>query len=356
MFLLFGFIGLLFFKTGFTISQVIENGGEATILPYGRDLPKLPEQDINRTNILLLGMRGVGDPGEGVLLSDTIILLSFDKTSNKASLISIPRDLYVEIWGLWETKKINSAYAYGGFDSVKKTVSLVTGQYIDYVVNVNFNAVTKLIDNLGGINVYLSSPFEESIQWANDGKEGSMYWVKRKIDFENTTTTEDEIEEEIIENDDGDEDEEEYVESGEKWVFYVPAGTNAFDGSSALYYARSRFSSNDFDRMRRQQDIIMAIRKKAFSLGILTNPVKIYNILDLLGKNVRTDISLGDMKDAIKLFSELDINNIDIKKEIFDANEQDGLLYEDFINGEYVLLPIGDNFKEIQEVCKNILD
>jgi len=85
----------------------------------------------------------------------------------------------------------------------------------------------------------------------------------------------------------------------------------------------------------------------------LLNPIKIYNLLDTLGKNVKTDMRLDDIKKIIDLSSELNIENI--KTEVFDISPN-GLLYHTFISEEYVLLPIGDNFDKIQETCKNIFD
>ena len=86
-------------------------------------------------------------------------------------------------------------------------------------------------------------------------------------------------------------------------------------------------------------------------MGVLTNPIKIYNLLDILGKNIRTDMDLDDIKELISLASDLDTREI-IKKS-FDTNPE-GLLYQTFINDEYVLLPVGDNFDKIQEQVKNI--
>ena len=105
--------------------------------------------------------------------------------------------------------------------------------------------------------------------------------------------------------------------------------------------------------MRRQQQIILAIKEKVLSLEVLANPVKIYNLMDILGNNVQTDMKLTDIKQMIGLASELDLKNI--QREIFDINPN-GLLYHDFIGDEYVLLPIGDSFDRIKEVCQDIFN
>jgi LCP family protein required for cell wall assembly len=321
--LLLGFFSLFFFKTGFTISQVINVTNTADILPFSSDLPQLPEKDPDRINILLLGMRGLEDPGEGKLLSDAIIIASIKKSTGQVALISIPRDLYVRIWCFKGKKKINFAYLHGGLDCAKKTVSYLTGLYIDYAVSVNFKALQEAVDALGGITIYLEEPFEEDLQWAKEGWQEDEHWFIKEIDGE------------------------------EKWVFYLPAGVNHLDGQTALYYVRSRYSTNDFDRMRRQQQVLLALKEKALSLGVLANPIKIYNLLDILGKNIRTDMGLADIGNLINLASYLDAQHI--KRKIFDTSPE-GLLYHTFINGEYILLPVGDNFEQIQQACKNIFD
>ena len=321
--LIIGLLSLLFLKTSFTISKVIDWTGASNVLPFGEDLPDLPEKDPDRINILLLGMRGSEEAGDGKLLSDAMILASIKKSTNETALISLPRDLYVKIWCTWENRKINFAYAQGGLDCAKKTVSLITDLYIDYAVSVNFQALEEGVDALGGITIELDKPFEESFQWSNEGWEENENWFIKEIEGE------------------------------EKWVFHVATGTNELDGQTALYYVRSRYSTDDFDRMRRQNQVLMAIKEKALSLGVLTNPIKIYNILDILGNNVKTDMGLNDMNSLLSLASNIDKDNI--KKRFFDISPQ-GLLYHTFINKEYVLLPVGDNFNQIQEACKNIFN
>jgi len=318
--ILISFISLFFIKTSFTISQ-ITNWTDGDNM--ADDLPPLPEDDPDRVNILLLGMRGINEPGDGKLLSDAMILASIKKSTGQVALISLPRDLYTRIWCAPDEKKINFAFAYGGLDCAKNTVALVTDLYIDHAIGINFEALKEVIDTLGGIDVYLDRPFEEDFQWAKEGLEENDHWMIKEFDGE------------------------------ERWVFYVPEGENHLDGETALYYVRSRYSTDDFDRMRRQQQVLMAVKEKALSLNVLANPVKIYNLLDLLGDNVRTDAGLSQIGSLIGLTSDLDKENVRTK--FFDIGPE-GLLYHTFIDEEYVLLPIGDNFDKIQEASKNIFN
>ncbi len=320
--LLTSFIGLFSLKTGFTIERIIGSEEEPS---FSRDPNLLPKDDPDRINILLLGIRDDMDKGEGLFLSDTIILASVDKKSDQAAIISLPRDLYHEIWCVdgSQKQKINFTYAQGGFSCAKKTISWIAGVYVDYAVSVNFEALEETIDSLGGITLYLPAPFEERSQWTKEGEPDKDYWKIEEINGE------------------------------EKWVFHLPSGRNDLNGEAALYYTRSRFSTSDFDRMRRQQQVILAIKEKALSLKFLANPVKIYNFLDILGSNVKTDMSLKEINNLINLSSSIDSKNI--KRKIFDTTPE-GLLYEEFIDDKYVLLPVNNDFGIIQKAVKNIFD
>jgi len=337
-----GFLSLFFFKTTFTISQITSEEGDKAPYSPSENLPKLPSDNPDRLDILLLGIRGGENTEEGNYLSDTLMIVSVEKKTGKVALISIPRDLYIQPWGLREKKKINFAYAYGGLECAKKTVSMVTGLYIDYAVSIDFEGFKEVVDILGGIDIYLEKPFEEIFQWSKEGKEESEYWVIKEFPLENQS-----VEKTSTSS------QETSTPKVARWVFYIPAGQHHLNGEEALYYARSRYSTNDFDRMRRQQKILLALKEKILSLGVLANPVKIYNLLDALGQNIRTDISWKEIKNFISLASNIDAKHI--KRLVFDTSEE-GLLYQTFINNEYVLLPVGNNFVKIQEACQNIFN
>ena len=143
---------------------------------------KVKEED-NRLDILVLGIRGAGDENGG-LLADTMILVSFDKEKQKAAIISLPRDLFVEMPDHEKPEKINFAYALGesrrwgggGLALSKEVVKYITGVYVDHAVVLNFEGFKKLIDTMGGVVVYRDTPFIEGKQWQGEGKEGSLYW------------------------------------------------------------------------------------------------------------------------------------------------------------------------------------
>lgn len=266
-------------------------------------------QEKDRIDILVMGLRGKDDVENGGLLTDTIMLISIDTNTGRAAFLSIPRDLYVKIPNSDRTEKINFAYAYGkekfndGLSSSRLAVERATGVNIDYSVAIDFSAFKDLIDNVGGIDVYVPKDFVEISQWG--------------------------------------------------WEFHVPKGINHMNSETALYYARSRFSTSDFDRSRRQQDILMAVGNKILSLKVLSNPVKLNSILNSLSKGVDTDVDFISMLNLIK-YAKL-MNSDKVIKFILN-DSPDNFLTADHVNGAYVLYPKAgmENYDAIHAKFRNI--
>jgi len=321
--------GVLFFKTGRTFQAISLGANDwqkaQDILPEPSDTSS---KDPNRLNILLLGLRGADDPSGG-LLTDTMMIASIKRDTNQIALISVPRDLYIDMPNYPKKQKINFAYALGeersrnggGLVYSRQVISQVTGLYIDYVAAVNFTAFEEVVNELGGVDVYRDQPFSERTQWLYEGKEGKDYWRKS---------------------------------ASSTWEFYVPAGSSHMNGEAALYYVRSRYSTSDFDRMRRQQQVIQALKAKAFSLGVLANPIKVYNLLGSVERNVRTNLTFEQIKGLLPLSNDIDFNNI--KSLVFDT-DADGPLYSSTSDGgAYIILPKDGNFDKVQQMCRNIFD
>ncbi len=296
---------LLFLKAGNTFSLVSNN----SFWEKNQTEDNYNEKD--RIDILILGIRGEDDENYGGTLTDSIMLMSIKTDQNKVALISLPRDLYAKIpkhAGLRE--KINYAYAFGenkgigGINLSKQVVENITGVNIDYAVVVNFQAFEDLINAVGGIDIYLKKEFVETSQWG--------------------------------------------------WEFRLPAGKNTLDGETALYYARSRFSTDDFDRARRQQEIILALKEKLLSAGVLANPVKLNNIFNVIGDNIKTNI---DFKTGVKLLKYAKYMDENMTKKVL-STQDDGLLQQGKIDGIYVLYPKAglDNFEEIKKEIRSIFD
>lgn len=261
-------------------------------------------------DVVILGLRGKNDMNGG-LLTDTLMVFRYNKEQKRVALISVPRDLYVEMPGLGKKEKINFAYELGGkrgegegLKYAKEVVGGVCGLNADYAIAVDFAAFEKVIDQLGGIDIVLEKNFSEPNQW------GGMN-------------------------------------------FYLPKGKNHLSGEKALYYVRSRFSTNDFDRARRQQDVLTAVTDKALALGILSNPFRVYNIVKTLAEHVQTDFGINEMIDMIMIAKETR-GNAPIRK-VFDTSK-DGLLDSSYVNGSYILLPKNNDFDLLKNACQNVFE
>ncbi|MBI2065396.1 MAG: LCP family protein [Candidatus Yanofskybacteria bacterium] len=269
----------------------------------------MPKSDDGRWDILILGIRGEEEnhPEEvGAWLTDTMMVLSHDNKTGKTSLISIPRDLYVRIYGT-KMGKINEAYETGvlrknslGF--TRKLISKITGVYIDNAIVVNFASFEKIIDELGGIDIELSQPFTEKTQWG--------------------------------------------------YEFSLPAGKNHLDSQTALYYVRSRFSSSDFDRAQRQQKVMVAIKDKVMALSLLSDPIKTLGILHTIQSNIETDLKIWDINGLVSLSKEFSGAGDKIRRLTITT---ENLLYETHIGNIYVLLPKGDNLQGIKQFFQDAL-
>lgn len=302
-------------KVGGQTFTVIRKGLGSTVITIGGNedtgtpkLPKIaddpeyemPKNDKDRLDVLVLGVRGEGDSVNGGLLTDSIMLLSVDTRTGRAALVSIPRDLTVRVTDT-KNEKINAAYVYNGLGGTKKLYSRILGVAVDNVVVVDFSAFQAVVDALGGVTITLDQPFEESQQWAGT--------------------------------------------ASESYAFSLPAGPNTLTGEQALYYVRSRYSSSDFDRARRQQQIMVAIKNKAQALDLSSNPVQAVQLMTTIKKHIETDLDifdLGTIKELMEQGGQLEkIRRYQLTTE--------NLLYETKVNGIYELLPRDNTFAHIKE-------
>lgn len=368
--------GVFLWKTGVTLDKV--SLGNANIFKsLVKTLPgvekTLKGEAEGRVNILLLGMRGEGVEGGG-LLADTIMVLSIhpkngEADQTKASLVSIPRDLYVKVPGRDEQRKINSVYALGeerdrnggGIEDMRTIVSDITGLDIPYGVTINFQGFKDLVNAIGGVTVHLDQPFEEGLQFRG---------LEKRCDGLKYTVFSGNYEEKRIKRKNGTyyANPKRYPLCFEKMTaettaalecggnFKLPAGDVLLDGEKALCYARARYASSDFDRARRQQEVIKLIKDKALSLGTLTDFSKVSAMLDSLGNNTSTNLEAWEMKQMLELYQRAgDAGNINQKVL---ENSPEGLLYAPTQVKEtgYILLPIGDNYDQIRELFRNSLN
>jgi LCP family protein required for cell wall assembly len=216
-------------------------------------------------NILLIGVdkRPINDDG---VRSDTLIVVHLDPQERWASMLSIPRDSVVNVPHLG-TSKINAAFSYGytyaediygrgtdpdagGGALAAQAVEEFLGVPIDYVAQVDFNGFEQIVNAIGGVMLDIERPLLDS-EYPTDN-----FGVER---------------------------------------VYIPAGLQVLDGRHALIYARSRHSSNDFDRSRRQQQVLKALLNQVRERGVLENAAALPAWTDVLAKNVRTTLPLTDL-------------------------------------------------------------
>ncbi len=230
--------------------------------------PRLKTDMYGRTNVLLLGIDSRGDiDSSGLKNTDSIMVVSYDPKQHALFMLSFPRDLYVKFPGTYYHNKINAVYAYGervkqgkGFDYITKVVEELSGLKIQYYAMINFDAFRKIIDRLGGIDVYVERSF---------------------VDYSYPT--------------------ENY---GYKTVRFKK-GWQHFNGEQALEYARSRKAAgpegSDFARARRQQKVIQAIVDKIKKQGI-KDPKFFYDLLKIVSKNVKmSTITPLDIEAGLKI-------------------------------------------------------
>lgn len=355
--------GIFAWKTGSILGKISKGG---LLQSLAKNIPgvnnDLKGEKDGRINVLLLGMRGEGVAGGGTL-ADTIMVASIDIRDNKASLISIPRDLYVDnsVWG--NKTKINAVYAAGeengkkqGLEEMKKVIGEVTGLPIQYGASINFAGFKQLIDAIGGIEINLDQPFDETLQFNEPHVCDSQVFTVPTGEYENKYhKTIDPVTGKVIKS--------KIVKSYPLCTnpntecggnFKLPAGKQTLNGDQALCYARSRVTSSDFERAKRQQIIVQLVKDKMLSIGTLTDFSKGNAMLDALGDNVKTDMQIWEMQKFYELYKKMPA--LQIYQRVLE-NSEEGLLYNPTDMPKevgYILLPIGGNYDRIHEMAKNI--
>ncbi|MFQ5812778.1 MAG: LCP family protein [Anaerolineae bacterium] len=268
----------------------------------GEPLPDWQKKE--RVNILLLGI-DQREGQHGPWRTDTMIVLTIDPENNTAGMLSIPRDLWVSIPGYGEDR-INTAhytgdlkkYPGGGPALAIKTVQYNLGIPIHYYFRVNFSGFVEAIDTIGGIDIYVEEEIDDPLYPDN------AYGYD---------------------------------------PLYIPAGSQHMDGELALKYARTRHGGSDFDRLRRQQQVIMAVRDKVLRFGILPQLLpKLPELLKTVGDSVQTDLQLDEMLNLVQLASKIDDGHI--KAAAIDSSMTEPTTR---YNGAQVLIPIRDEIRAV---------
>lgn len=218
-------------------------------------------------------------------LTDTIILAKVDSENKFVTMLSIPRDLWVKYPTGW-AGKINAVYqsalAKNWWDTdewmkkLESKIEEITGETIDNYINIDFRWFISIVDSVGWVDINVP-------QKLVDTEYPDFNWGYQTLTVD-------------------------------AWLQHM-------DWSLALKYARSRHSTNDFDRSLRQQLVIQAIKEKVTSLGYLANPFKIKSLYLAIKQNITTDLWVSDMISLALLAKQVEKNNI------FSFNLNDSCFY-----------------------------
>ncbi len=299
--------------TGLNPFQSVASGGDGNGLPSGDATPTLPLPEVTpvpwngktRVTILLLGLdfrdwqNAVGAPR-----SDTMILLSIEPATRKVSILSIPRDLWIEIPG-FRHNRINTAYSSGegnrlpggGPGLAMKAVESLVGVPIQYYAVVDFGTFEDLIDEIGGVDVLV----EQRIKISPIGR--PSLWLDPKA--------------------------------------------HHLNGAQTLAYARTRRGGGgDFARARRQQQVALAILDRVVGFDMIgTLVVKAPILFQQLASGVRTNMSLDEMIALAWLGASID--KADIQQEVISPPSMVGFHTTD--RGAQVLRPVPSEIRKLRD-------
>lgn len=225
------------------------------------------------TNILLIGVDRPIDAGPS--RSDTMIIVSVNYSEPTASIISLPRDLYVYIPG-GTMSRLNTAlsrgdttdYPGGGAALLKQTILYNFGIPIHYYAKVDFDGFKDVVDAIGGVDMAVSCRLED---WRLIAPDMDIH------------------------------DEDSYER------FTLEPGMHHMDGDLALWYARSRMTTSDFDRGRRQQQLLRGILNQGVDLGLVPQVPALYNTMR---NTIETDMDIGRMLRLASLAPQIRQNGV----------------------------------------------
>jgi LCP family protein required for cell wall assembly len=267
-------------------------------VPPGTAIPTpmgIFSQPAGQTNILLMGSDQ--RPFDGGFRTDVLLLVTINTELNSVNLTSFPRDLYVYLPG-WTMERINTAQARGGFELTAQMFEYNFGVRPDHWALINFNGFLSIIDALGGISVQVKKTL-------TDHRDGY-----------------------------GD--------------YTVYAGDVYMDGDLALWYVRARYTTSDFDRTRRQQEVLQAIFYRLISLNAIANATELYRQYN---QTVLTNMTLDDILPFIPIATLL-ADGEGINK--FVIGSENVINWTNPYNGANVSLPKGEDIRNIMHQALNI--
>lgn len=317
--LISGYLIILLLANLTTFTRVRKMAARAELLPIFTTGHKGPSVNVEyeegetlptwtgneRLSILLLGIDERVQWDDEAWRTDTMIVLTLDPVTLQTGMLSIPRDIWVEIPG-YQSNRINTAHYIGQIDDypgggpalAMETVAQNLGIELDHYVRVNFQAFIDFINEIGGIDIYVEETIDDpSYPDANYGYD----------------------------------------------PLYIEAGQHNFDGEIALKYARTRHSEHgDFDRARRQQQVMLAALDKVMQPAVLSKLIaKAPELYAIVESSISTDLKLDQIIALAGLASR--INQDEIQFAVVDESCTENWTTPD---GAMVLVPIRERMRQ----------
>jgi len=307
-------------------SNVVKVTGDKNPLHLFQSVPL--KNTNGRINILLAGYSADDPAHAGATLTDSIMVVSVSQKDNTAVIISIPRDLWASIPG-YGHQKINATYPYGesskfaqtgypsgGMGLLEKVVGDSLGITINYYALINYTAFKDAVNAVGGISVDLTS----------DDNPYGLYDPYTNLKLPNSIVS--------------------------------------LDGQTALNLARARgdgpgsygFPRADFNRTEHQRKMLIALKDKATSGSVISNPFKIGELADAAGNNVKGDMKTNEMESLFVLMKKIATNKI-TSVGLNDVNGKNLLKSYTTSTGLSALAPAAgvDNYTAIQAAVQALL-
>ncbi|MDX2140405.1 MAG: LCP family protein [Chloroflexota bacterium] len=262
-------------------------------------------------NIVLLGNDGELTE-DGFIRTDTMILVSINRTAGTVSMLGLPRDLFVYIPG-WTMQRLNLAYIHGesigwtdgGFGLLRQTILYNFGINVHYYAMVNLTGLREIVDTVGGVNIAVDCAIQDLPLIGADVPAGAL-------------------------------------EPDEEGYRILPVGYYEMTGGEALWYARSRHNSIEFDRQRRQMQLLRAIWRQTRDNGLLTQAPTLWNDIQ---PYIETNLTFEDMIGLLPIAVNLDPSRI----ENFNLIRLYHTTPWQTPEGDFVQLPIYDTIRPMLE-------
>jgi len=281
------------------------NETDSVVYEPGKPLPRW--EGTERVNVVVMGI-DEREHEQGPWRTDTMLVLTIDPVTMSGGMLSIPRDLWVPIPG-FEEGRINTAhylgdiydYPGGGPALAAKTLQYNLGVPIHHYARLNFTAFEQMVDLIGGIDVYVEEEIEDSA------------YPDEAYGYD---------------------------------PLYIAAGWQHFNGEMALKYARTRHSAGgDFDRAKRQQQVLLAVFEQVTRLELLPQLAsRAPELWEMLEGSVVTDLTLEQVIALAKLASEVDPE--DIRYVVIDEHYTQFWATPD---EQQVLIPVRDRIRELRD-------